>query len=88
MNERESLKQEIEKIKQRNARVEKDKAWETSWARKVFIAASTYVLIATFLYSIGNDKPLLNAVIPSLAYLLSTASLGLIKGWWLSKRTK
>lgn len=90
MEELESLKQEIELIKSRNKRVEKDKAWETSWVRKIFIAFSTYILISVFLFSIGNDKPFLNAVIPAAAYLVSTASLSLIKSLWIKgqKNTK
>lgn len=84
MTEIEQLKGEIEKIKQRNIRVEKDKAWETSWIRRVFIAVSTYILVVIFLISIGVDKPFLSAIVPAVAYLISTASLGIIKSWWLS----
>lgn len=86
MEERDSLKQEIELIKSRNKRVESDKAWETSWTRRVFITISTYFIISIFLFSIGNDKPLLNAVIPAIAYLLSTASLQIIKSFWITNR--
>lgn len=82
----ESLKQEIELIKSRNKRVETDKTWETSWVRKIFIAGSTYLLISVFLFSIGNDKPFLNAIIPAAAYLLSTVSLSLIKKLWIKDR--
>ena len=35
------LEKEIEEIKKRNIRVEKDKAWETSFTRKVCIAILT-----------------------------------------------
>ena len=31
------LEKEIEQIKVRNKRVEKDKAWETSWIRRICI---------------------------------------------------
>lgn len=86
MEELETLKQEIELIKARNRRVETDKAWETSWVRKIFIAGSTYILISIFLFSIGNEKPLLNAVIPAVAYLVSTVSLGIIKNLWIKGR--
>lgn len=49
MSEIEELKQEIENIKARNKRVEKDKAWETSLTRRIFIAVSTYILVVVFL---------------------------------------
>ena len=37
------LKKEIEEIKIRNKRVEKDKEWETSYTRKICIAILTYM---------------------------------------------
>lgn len=81
-----SLKEEIAEIKARNKRVEADKAWETSLIRRIFIAVSTYILIAIFMLSIGVEKPLLSAIIPALAYFISTASLGILKSWWLKRR--
>ena len=86
MEELESLKQEIELIKFRNKRVETDKAWETSWVRKIFIAGSTYILISIFLFSTGNNKPFLNAIVPAAAYLLSTTTLTLIRNIWIRGR--
>ncbi len=85
MDKIDMLKKEIESIKERNSRVEKDKAWETSVVRRVFIAVSTYILVVIFLFSIGNEKPFLSAIIPAAAYLFSTASLGMLKSWWLKK---
>lgn len=82
----ENLEQEIEKIKERNKRVEGDKAWETSWTRRIFIAASTYILISIFLIVIKVDKPFLSAIIPAVAYLVSTFSLGILKSRWLKRR--
>ncbi len=86
-----SLKQleaEVEQIKVRNRRVEADKAWETSWARRIFISASTYILIAIFLAVLGVEQPFISAIIPALAYLISTLSLGLLKSWWLKKSSE
>ncbi len=80
------LREEIEKIKARNKRVEGDKAWDTSWTRRIFITVSTYTLVVIFLFSIGADKPFLTAVIPAVAYLISTTSIGLLKSRWLKKR--
>jgi polyferredoxin len=82
----EYLEKEIQKIKERNKRVESDKAWETSWTRRIFVAASTYILISIFLVIIKVEKPFLSAIIPALAYLVSTFSLGVVKSWWLGKR--
>ncbi len=82
----ETLIEEIETIKERNKRVEKDKAWETSWTRKTAIAVTTYILITIFLIIIKVEKPFLSAIIPAIAYLVSTASLGILKDWWLKNQ--
>lgn len=86
MNEIQKLKQAIEKIQERNRRVEKDKQWETSLTRKIVIATSTYFLIAIFLMVIKVEKPFISAIIPALAYLISTATLGFLKQKWLEEK--
>lgn len=78
------LKKDIQEIQERNKRVEKDKAWETSWTRRIAIASTTYLLMSLLMYTLGVEKPLLSAIIPALAYLVSTASLGLLKSWWIT----
>lgn len=75
----------VEDILTRNARVEADKAWETSKTRRAVIAAITYFIASVFMYRIGVPDPLLNALVPTGGYLLSTLSLPLVKGWWLKK---
>ena len=52
--ENKDLENEIEKIKERNARVEKDKAWETSWTRRICIMILTYVVVVTYTYIISK----------------------------------
>ncbi len=86
MTDSEKLKGEIKKIKERNKRVEKDKAWETSWMRRTAIAVSTYLLISIFLIIIKVEKPLLAAIIPSVAYLISTSTLSVVRNWWLKNQ--
>ncbi len=83
-----NLKREIKKIQERNIRVEKDKAWETSWTRRILVAVFTYIIITLFLIIIKIEKPFISAIIPAFAYLLSTVSLGLIKNWWIKKMPK
>jgi len=84
----ENLEQEINKIKERNRRVESDKSWETSWTRRIFIGISTYLLISIFLVIIKAEKPFLSAIIPAVAYVISTLSLGLLRSWWLKRKNK
>jgi hypothetical protein len=74
---------EINKIKQRNIRVEKDKQWETSLTRRILIAFGTYILVLLVMIATGTERPYLAALIPSVAFLISTASLEFMKNWWL-----
>jgi hypothetical protein len=77
--------QSIEEILKRNSRVEQDKAWEVSRTRRVVIAVITYLTATTFLFLIDNNLPLINALVPTGGYLLSTMSLPFIKKWWLKR---
>ena len=95
----ESVKEEIEKIRARNQnledsvtkillrnkRVEADKAWELSKTRTIFIATSTYLLILIFMVLIHDNHPFLNAFVASVGYLISTASYGILKKYWLRR---
>lgn len=75
----------VEDILKRNARVEADKAWETSKTRRAVIAALTYLVATAFMKKIGVEDYLLSALIPTGGYLLSTLSLPVIKQWWLGR---
>ncbi len=87
MSEIDNLKKEIKNIQERNIRVEKDKSWEVSWVRRISISVFTYIIITIFLIIIKVEKPFLSAIIPAIAYLLSTASMGLLKNWWITKKS-
>lgn len=78
----EELEQRITRIEERNKRVELGKAWETSFTRKFFIALFTYLAIAIYMYAIGINNPWLNAIIPTVGFLLSTLTLSFVKGFW------
>jgi hypothetical protein len=71
------------KIKERNARVAVDKAWETSWARRLFVASVTYGIAALYMDYAGLGNALLGAFVPTGGYLLSTLSLPFIKKFWI-----
>jgi len=76
------LEKEIEQLKARNARVEKDKAWELSWTRRLFIMILTYLIAAVWLVIIKDTNPLLKSLVPAVGYLLSTLSIPIVKQWW------
>ncbi len=82
----EDLIYRIEKIENRNKRVEAEKAWEGSYVRKLLIVLFTYASIGIYMWAIGVEKPLINAVIPALGFTLSTLSLPFFKTWWLKSR--
>ena len=84
----ESIEERLEKIEQRNIRVEVDKAWETSWTRRFFIALFTYLVISLYMSAINVERPWLNAIIPTVGFLLSTLTLSFIKKYWIDKYKK
>lgn len=84
----EECSKELEEIKKRNIRVESDKAWETSWVRRLFIAVVTYVIAWVWMVLIHEAIPYLKAFVPVAGYLLSTLSLSLVKQWWMGNREK
>ncbi len=77
--------EEIENIQQRNARVEADKAWETSGPRRVIIAAVTYTIAGVYMGQLGINDPWLSALVPTGGYIFSTLSLGVVKKIWIEK---
>lgn len=78
------LENELNQIKKRNKKVELDKAWETSMIRRIFIAVLTYFVIVLFFYISGLWwNPFMNAIIPTIWFLLSTLSLNVIKKIWI-----
>ncbi len=82
MTKIEELEKRIEEIERRNRRVEVNKAWETSYTRRVLIIIFTYLAIALyFLYTLNVD-PWMNAIVPTIGFLLSTLSLPYFKRIW------
>lgn len=82
------LENEIEKIKQRNKRVELDKKWETSLTRKLCICILTYIVVIIYSYMVRNyDNIFLSSLVPVIGFTLSTLSLRYIRKIW-EKNTK
>jgi len=82
------IQAELAQIKTRNLRVEADKAWETSWFRKITIVLMTYAIAVIVMYVIKVDNPWTGALIPTVGFYLSTASLPFIKKWWIKRHQK
>lgn len=77
------MKEDIERIKERNRRVEADKAWETSVTRRLLIALMTYAVVVVFLWSIRSPDPWLDAIVPAVGFIISTSTLPFLKKLWL-----
>jgi len=80
------LRTEIKLIKARNKRVEADKAWETSWTRRIIIAILTYFVIVIFFVFAKLPEPFVNAIVPALAFILSTLTVSFFKQQWINRK--
>ena len=80
------LEQRIAKIEKRNKRVETDKAWETSWTRRICIMILTYLVVVAYSYIIREcDNILLSSLVPVLGFLLSILSVKAVRRLWEKK---
>lgn len=80
------LKNEIEKIKERNKKVELDKAWETSWVRRICICILTYIVVVIYSIMIKNVTSIwLSSLVPVIGFTLSTLSLKVVRNIWEKK---
>lgn len=77
------LEKEVAAIKARNKRVETDKAWETSWTRRICIMVLTYAVVVLYSTTISQISSVwLSSLVPVMGFLLSTLSLRLVRKLW------
>lgn len=80
------MEKRIEQIEQRNKRVEEDKAWETSFTRRLCIAILTYIVVVIYSYTISKiNNIFLSSLVPVIGFTLSTISLSGIRKYWSKK---
>lgn len=83
------LEKEIKSIKERNARVELDKEWETSWTRKICICVLTYIVVIIYSAMIQKVTNIwLSSLVPVIGFILSTLSLKAIRKMWENNKKK
>ncbi|MCA9485597.1 MAG: hypothetical protein KC506_02015 [Nanoarchaeota archaeon] len=82
------IEKEVKQIKERNKKVEADKAWETSITRKLLLAIITYIVIALFFIVANLPKPFINPIVPTLGFVISTLALPIFKKIWINTYTK
>lgn len=82
MAAKKTVETRLSAIEERNCRVEIDKEWETSRFRKALVAIFTYFSIGTYFWAIGIERPWINALVPSLAFLVSTLAFPFFRKIW------
>jgi hypothetical protein len=82
----EDLEKRIAQLESRNSRVEGDKAWETSWTRRLSIAVLTYIVVAAYLQFVVHIDPWINAFVPVIGFTLSTIAITSLKRRWVQRR--
>ena len=78
-----NIEKEIKQIKQRNKRVELDKAWETSITRRICIMILTYIVVIVYSYFIRKfNNILFTSLIPVIGFFLSALSIKIVRRIW------
>ncbi len=84
----ENLEQKVQKIEERNQKVEADKAWEKSWTRRLLLVLFTYLAIGLYLNAIEISRPWINAIVPAIGFMISTLTMPFFKQLWLKNYEK
>jgi hypothetical protein len=80
------VRHQLAEIQARNERVEREKAWETSWTRRLVISGATWIAAWLWLLGLGVEHAARQALVPALAYVVSTLSLPFLRRWWIRIR--
>ncbi len=83
-----NIEERIQEIEERNRKVEDDKAWETSWTRRMLLAVFTYAAIGLYLQAIDIPRPWVNAIVPTAGFMISTITMPFFKKFWLNYTRK
>lgn len=63
--------------------MELNKAWETSWTRKLCICILTYIVVVIYSFLINKINNIwLSSLVPVIGFTLSTVSLKLVRNIW------
>jgi hypothetical protein len=79
-----TLEQRVMSLEVRNQRVEAAKRWETSRIRYTLIALLTYAVMILIFVSLKSERPLADAIVPTMGFVLSTASLRFMERWMIT----
>lgn len=73
------VESELADIRNRNRRVESDKAWETSRVRLLSVTGITYVTMVLVFLVLGSNRPFVDALVPTTGFFLSTLSISFLR---------
>jgi hypothetical protein len=82
------LEEKVEKIRLVNKFNVIQKNWESSKTRVFYVATSTYLFSAIFLFFLNATNPLLSAFVPFFGVLLSFPSIPFVKSMWVKNYLK
>lgn len=78
-----SFESRLVQIEFRNQRVELDKAWETSWTRRLWLTLFTYFALGLYMWAIDIPRPWLNSIVPAVGFMISTFTMPWLKSKWV-----
>jgi hypothetical protein len=88
MAQEQTLEERVAKLESRNQRVEADKGWEISWTRRIAIMALTYATVVFYLQFVVHIDPWVNALVPVIAYFISTLTIRFFKQQWIARKQR
>lgn len=80
------LETRVNNIEERNSAVALDKGWETSWTRRLILSIFTYLTIGIYLTAINIPNSWLNAIVPTVAFMISTLAMPWFKKIWIKRQ--
>jgi hypothetical protein len=83
-----SVEERVARLEARNQRVEANKAWETSWTRRLTIMVLTYITVVFYLHFVIHIDPWVNALVPVIGYFFSTLTISRLKKRFINKLGK
>lgn len=81
-----ALESRVARIEARNRSVELDKAWETSWARRLLLTFFTYIALGIYMWAIDISRPFLNSIVPAVGFMISTFTMPWLKSKWTERQ--
>lgn len=80
-----SFESRLAHIEARNKHVELDKAWETSWTRRLLLTFFTYLALGIYMWAIDIPRPWLSSIVPAVGFMISTLTMPWIKSKWIDR---